>query len=176
MNLYILRHGIAADRGAEYPDDDLRPLTSKGINRMRREAVGIDALGIAPDLIITSPLTRAIQTAEIVQQGLAVPPRMKISTALVPESHPSQVLQELAANHSATSSVMLVGHEPHLSGLASYILTGQVSWLIRLKKGALCCIDLLPATGRGQLLWALAPKQLRALASRQLTRLAQQNY
>ena len=162
MNLYILRHGIAADRSAEYPDDDLRPLTRKGISRMRREAKGMDAIGVAPDLIISSTLVRAVQTAEIVQQGLSKPPQMTTSTALVPEAHPSQILQELAASHSSLSSVMVVGHEPHMSSLVSYILTGRVSWLISLKKGALCSIDL-SSSDRGQLMWALAPRQLRAL-------------
>ena len=163
MNLYILRHGIAADRSSEYPDDDLRPLTRKGISRMRREATGMNAIGISPDVIISSPLVRAVQTAEIVQQGLSTPPQMITTHALVPAAHPSQILQELAANHSSTSSVMVVGHEPHMSSLVSYILTGKISWLIDLKKGALCSIDLSPS-GRGQLLWALAPRQLRALA------------
>ena len=73
MNLYILRHGIAADRSSKYPDDNLRPLTRKGIDRMRREAKGMSAIGIAPDLIISSTLVRAVQTAEIVQQGLSAP-------------------------------------------------------------------------------------------------------
>ena len=163
MNLYILRHGIAAERGGEYSDDNMRPLTRKGIRRMRREAKGMSAIGIAPDLIISSTLVRAVQTAEIVQQGLSAPPQMITTHALVPEAHPSQILQELAASHSSLSSVMVVGHEPHMSSLVSYILTGEISWLIDLKKGALCSIDLSPS-GRGQLLWALAPRQLRALA------------
>ena len=164
MNLYILRHGIAADRSSEYPDDNLRPLTRKGVNRMRREANRNECpIGIAPDLIISSTLVRAVQTAEIVQQGLSAPPQMITTHALVPEAHPSQILQELAASHSSLSSVMVVGHEPHMSSLVSYILTGEISWLIDLKKGALCSIDLSPS-GRGQLLWALAPRHLRALA------------
>ena len=163
MNLYILRHGIAADRGFEYPSDDLRPLTSKGINRMRREAKGMDAIGVAPDLIISSTLVRAIETAEIVQQGLSVPPRMITSEALVPSAHPSRIVQDLVDSHTVLDSVMVVGHEPHMSSLVSYILTGRISWLIDMKKGALCSIDLSPS-GRGQLLWALAPRQLRALA------------
>ena len=163
MNLYILRHGIAADRGAEHPDDDLRPLTGKGIRRMRREAKGMDAIGVAPDLIISSTLVRAIETAEIVQQGLSSPPPLIRSRSLVPSAHPSQILDELAANHSGLGSVMVVGHEPHMSSLVSYALTGRVSWLIDMKKGALVSIDLSPP-GRGLLLWALAPRQLRALA------------
>lgn len=163
MNLYILRHGIAADRGPEYPDDDLRPLTGRGIKRMRREAEGMNAIGIAPDLIISSPLVRAIQTAEIVREGLSRSSEMIISNALVPEAHPSQIVQELAKSYSTSSSVMVVGHEPHVSSLVSYTLTGKVSWLISLKKGALCNMEI-SASGRGQLLWALAPKQLRAMA------------
>lgn len=163
MNLYILRHGIAADRGVDYPDDDLRPLTGKGIKRMRREARGMRVIGVAPDLIISSPLARAVQTAEIVRNGLDAPLQTAVSNALAPEAHPSQIIQEIAKSYSTFSSVMVVGHEPHMSSLVSYILTGKVSWLITLKKGALCNMDI-SASGRGQLLWALAPKQLRALA------------
>ena len=165
MNLFILRHGIAADRSAGYANDELRPLTSKGIRRMQREAEGINAIGVAPNLIISSTLVRAMQTAEIVQQGLSEPPRMVTSRALVPEAHPSQILRELADGHSSLRSVMVVGHEPHMSSLVAYILTGQISWLIDMKKGALVSIDLSPS-GRGRLLWALAPRQLRALAKR----------
>ena len=163
MNLYILRHGIAAERGAEYLDDELRPLTDKGIRRMRREAKGMDAIGIAPDLIISSTLVRAIETAEIVQQGLSAPPRLITSGALVPSAHPSRIVQDLVDSHTALDNVMVVGHEPHMSSLVSYILTGRVSWLIDMKKGALVSIDLSPS-GRGRLLWAMAPRQLRALA------------
>ncbi|MCY3544019.1 MAG: phosphohistidine phosphatase SixA [Chloroflexi bacterium] len=164
MNLYILRHGIAADRDSrEYPDDDLRPLTDKGIRRMRREAAGMNAMGITPDVIISSPLVRAIQTAEIVQEGLDEAPQMEISHALVPEAHPSRVLQAIAASHASADSVMVVGHEPHLSSLVSYVLTGQISWLIELKKGALCNMDI-SISERGRLVWALPPKQLRFLA------------
>lgn len=163
MNLYILRHGIAGDPGADYPDDDLRPLTDKGIRRMRRAAMGMDAMGVAPDLIISSTLVRAIETAEIVQQGLSVAPRIITSEALVPSAHPSRIVQDLADSHTALDSVMVVGHEPHMSSLVSYILTGRVSWLIDLKKGALVSIDLAPS-GRGRLLWAMAPRHLRALA------------
>lgn len=123
----------------------------------------MDAIGVAPDLIISSTLVRAIQTAEIVQQGLSEPPRMITSRALVPEAHPSEILQELADGHSSLGSVMVVGHEPHMSSLVSYILTGQVSWLIEMKKGALVSIDLFSGE-RGQLLWAMAPRHLRAFA------------
>ena len=122
----------------------------------------MDAMGIAPDLIISSTLVRAIQTAEIVRDGLSEPPPLIKSRSLVPQAHPSQILQEIAASHSSLGSVMVVGHEPHMSSLVSYILTGRVSWLIDMKKGALCSIDLSPS-GRGRLLWAMAPRHLRTL-------------
>lgn len=156
MNLYILRHGLAAERdSAKYPDDRLRPLTRKGIAKMRREAAGMNALNIRPDLIITSPLLRAVQTADIVRSELASPPKLKQSHALTPSADPALLLQEIAASHSTLAGVMAVGHEPHLSSLVS-------AALIRLKKGALCNLKIYPS-GRARLLWALTPAQLTAL-------------
>ena len=163
MNLYILRHGLAAERdSAKYPDDRLRPLTRKGIAKMRREAAGMNALNIRPDLIITSPLLRAVQTADIVRSELAAPPQLKQSQALTPSADPALLLQEIAASHSAIAGVMAVGHEPHLSSLVSAALTGRPTALIRLKKGALCNLKIYPS-GRARLLWALTPAQLTAL-------------
>ncbi|MXY46977.1 MAG: phosphohistidine phosphatase SixA [Chloroflexi bacterium] len=167
MNLYILRHGIAADRDSrEYPDDDLRPLTGRGIDRMRRQVAGMNAIGIAPDVIITSPLARAAQTADIVQHGLESPPRKVSSTALVPESHPNEILHEIAAYHSAIADVMVVGHEPHLSNLVAYALTGSIADIIKIKKGALCklSIDSANMPERARLLWALTPRHMLRMA------------
>ena len=164
MNLYILRHGIAADRDSrKYPDDGDRPLTRKGIDKMTRQVAGMNALAISPDVIITSPLVRAAQTAEIVRRGLTAPPQTATSDALVPWSHPSRLLQELTANYPSASSIMLVGHEPHLSCLVSLILIGDILALIKLKKGALCHLKISPSR-RGRLLWALTPNQLTKLA------------
>ena len=166
MNLYILRHGIAADRDSrEYPDDDLRPLTGRGIDRMRRQVAGMNAIGIAPDVIIASPLVRAAQTADIVRQGLKSPPSMVSSAALVPEAHPTAILHEIAAQHSA-ADVMVVGHEPHLSNLVAFTLTGSIVDIIKLKKGALCKLSIDPANTpeRARLLWALTPRQMSKMA------------
>ncbi len=163
MNLYILRHGIAEDRDdGKYPDDRQRPLTDKGADRIRREVEGMNAIGIAPDVIITSPLVRAVQTAEIVRQGLNAPPRLTISDALVPGAHPS-LMQNLTAVYPSETNLMAIGHEPQLSSIVSYILTEQTTGFIKLKKGALCNLDL-SAQGDERLLWVVTPRQLIAQA------------
>ena len=163
MDLYVLRHGIAAERDARrYPDDDLRPLTGKGIARMRREAAGMRALGLRLDAIISSPLLRAMQTAEIARDALGAP--LSVSEALVPEAHPALLLAELAGTYSDDAAVMAVGHEPHLSRLVSFALTGSAEQIVRLKKGGLCSLRL-DGDGGGQLLWALTPAQARALGA-----------
>ena len=82
MNLYVLRHGLARERnGREYVNDDERPLTAKGVKRMTRQVKGMNALGLSMDAIITSPLVRAAQTAEIVHKGLRKPGRLVTSDA-----------------------------------------------------------------------------------------------
>lgn len=165
MNLYVLRHGIAAERDARrYPDDGLRPLTGKGVARMRREAAGMRALGLRLDAIISSPLLRARQTAEIAREALGAP--LSISDALVPGAHPALLLAEIAATRGDAAAVMVVGHEPHLGRLVAFALTGSADdEIARLKKGALCCLRL-DDDGVGQLLWALTPAQVRALGAR----------
>ena len=71
LELYLIRHGIAAERGPEYPDDSKRPLTGKGIAALKREAKALNGLGVTFDLIITSPLTRTRQTAAARDRDLA---------------------------------------------------------------------------------------------------------
>lgn len=164
MNIYVLRHGVAEERDIrKYPDDLKRPLTRRGRRKLARQVKGMNSIKLAPDLIITSPLVRAVQTAKAVQRGLNAPTRLITSAALVPSAHPSLLLDELAASHSSAGGVMVVGHEPHLSSLISFALTGSISPIIRLKKGALCNLKLLPS-GSARLIWALTPKHMAAMA------------
>ena len=65
FELYLIRHGVAAERGEEYPDDSKRPLTSEGIARLRRRRKALEALGVGFDQILTSPLVRTRQTADV---------------------------------------------------------------------------------------------------------------
>src|SRR6476661_1738505 len=96
LELYLIRHGIAAERGEEYPDDSKRPLTSGGITRLRKEAKALEALGVAFDHIITSPLVRTRQTADVFAETLKSKPSVSVSDALAPAGTPAAVIQELA--------------------------------------------------------------------------------
>ena len=162
MNLYVLRHGLARERnGREYANDDERPLTAKGVKRMIRQVKGMRALGLSMDVIVTSPLVRAVQTAEIVHGGLRKSGWLVTSSALEPPEHPSTLLEELASEYSSENDVMVVGHEPHLSGLISFVVTGQEDRVIRVKKGSLCKLVVTrPTYGRcGWMEWHLTARQ-----------------
>ena len=162
MNLYVLRHGLARERnGPVYANDDERPLTSKGVRRLTRQVKGMKALGLTMDVIVTSPLVRAVQTAEIVHRGLPEPGRLVRSRALRPMEHQATLLEELSAEYSSEDDVMVVGHEPNLSGLISVVVAGQHGPVIRVKKGSLCKLVVpRPSYGRcGWMEWHLTARQ-----------------
>src|SRR5262245_29406443 len=123
-SLYLVRHAIAAERGDKWPDDSKRPLTHKGIARMRFGIRGLDALGVDIDLVMTSPLLRAVQTAEIVVRGLRSNPTMIKTAALAPGGSPSGVAEALAS-HSKSRGIAVVGHEPELGELAAWFISAR---------------------------------------------------
>ncbi len=163
LELYLIRHGIAATRGDDFPDDSKRPLTSAGIGRLKREAKALDALGVAFDQIICSPLTRTKQTAEVLAESMKSKPPIATLDALAPAGTPSVVVQELA-KYSKKSRIALVGHEPNMGELAARLIGARLP--LEFKKGAICRIDfeVLPPKGVGQLRWFMPPKVLRRLA------------
>jgi phosphohistidine phosphatase len=163
LELYLIRHGIAADRGDDYPDDSKRPLTSEGIANLRKEARGLDALGVGFDHIITSPLVRTKQTAEIFAEHLKSKPTVSNSDSLAPAGSPSSVLQELG-KHVRKGRIALVGHEPNIGELAGRLIGSRTP--IEFKKGAICRIDfeVFPPKGSGQLRWFVTPKMLRNIS------------
>ncbi len=166
MDLYVLRHGVAVDRGSpDYPFDHARPLTPDGVRRMTRQVKGLNALGIALDAIVTSPLVRAVETAEIVHAGLRSSGRLVRSDTLAPGGAPSDLVKELAAGYPRDGSVMVVGHEPYLSSLVSVLVAEEPGPLIRLRKGALCKLRApSPRYGRcGWIEWSMTPKQMARL-------------
>ena len=167
MDLYVLRHGVAEDRGsAGYANDGERPLTAKGARRMARQVRGLRSLEVSIDVVVTSPLVRAVQTAEVVHEGLAVTGRLVTSNALAPGGSPSQLVSHLATGYSSADDVMVVGHEPYLSSLISVLTTGDPEPVVRLRKGALCKLRLpAPKYGRcGWIEWSMTPKQMVRLA------------
>lgn len=167
MNLYIMRHGIAAAAtDASGAEDNERPLTQKGIKRVRRAARGIARLKIPLDGILTSPVLRARQTAELVANRLGLEAQLEAISSLAPESTVEQLLLSLT-RFREREHLLLVGHEPLLSKTVGSLLVGSAGPPIEivLRKGSLCRIELnnLPPSGPGILHWHLTPKQLRLL-------------
>lgn len=163
LELYLVRHAVAAERGDEYPDDSKRPLTANGINRFKREVAALAALGVDVDLIVSSPLTRTKQTADILAAGLESKPEVVTVDALAPAGTPSAVIQEIA-KHARRGRLALVGHEPNIGELAAKLIGARVP--LAFKKGAVCRIDfdVLPPKGIGHLVWFATPKMLRKLS------------
>lgn len=158
--LYLVRHAIAAERGDAWPDDDKRPLTSKGISRMREVVRGLRDLGVAIDLVLTSPLVRAKQTAQILAQGLRPTPPVALVAALSPGVPPAQIMESLATFRKM-HGIALVGHEPGIGELAASLIGAKST--LPFRKGGVCRIDFasVPAAGAGQLIWMATPKMLR---------------
>jgi phosphohistidine phosphatase len=162
VQLYLIRHGIAAERGEAYPDDTVRPLTAEGISRMRKQAKALNGLGVQLDVIVSSPLVRTRQTADIVSDALEGTPDVVLSDALAPEGTSAAVIQELA-RHTKKHAVALVGHEPNLGELAARLIGARRA--LEFKKGGVCRIDFeaFPPKGAGSLRFFLPPRLLRQL-------------
>lgn len=166
MNLYIMRHAEAEDE-AESGGDEARPLTVRGRERTRDAAGGLRALGLRFDAILSSSLRRAAETAELIADEYAHNPPPQALSALSPGVSPREALAALTpfAHHG---EVLVVGHEPQLSGLAGLLLTSGGTFAISLKKGACVALDLPKAIepGAGALRWMLTQRQLRKLRKR----------
>lgn len=160
IELYLIRHGVAADRGDDYPDDAKRPLTSQGVTRLRKEGRGLAELEVSFDVILTSPLVRAKQTAETLAATFSSRPAVAVTDALAPGGTYNAFIDELA-RHDRLRRIAAVGHEPGIGELASRLLGAKKA--VEFRKGAVCRIDLatLPPTGPGTLRWFLTSKMLR---------------
>jgi phosphohistidine phosphatase len=162
VTLYLVRHAIAEPQGSAWPDDTKRPLTPRGMARMREAVAGLDAMGLEINLVLTSPLVRARQTAEILARGLTSVPTVEVTNALIPGQPPARMVEALSG-HSRARSVAVVGHEPGLGELAAWLVGARES--LPFKKGGVCRIDIpsLPPVPPGQLIWFAVPKMLRAM-------------
>jgi phosphohistidine phosphatase len=165
MEIYLLRHGDAADRlTGGYPRDEDRPLTAAGRDEARDAARALARLGAVPDRVLTSPLVRAVQTAALVAGELRATQAPAVCDALAPGGSHEAIVTALAAAGSA-SSVLLVGHMPDLGELAGWLVWGQPEATLAFRTGGLCRITTpaLPAPGTGDLRWFLPPKVQRRL-------------
>jgi phosphohistidine phosphatase len=164
--LYLVRHGIAAVPSADALDAD-RALTAEGTRKITRVASGLQRLGVEPDVILSSPLRRARETAALLANALAPQHSVEVYEALAPGGAPADVLRGLRVYRSA-HHLVLVGHQPDLGELASQLLAGSPGRVcLPFKKGAVAAIDVssLPPRASAALRWFLTPKQLRAIGS-----------
>ena len=164
MELSLLRHGDAADRlTGGYTRDEDRPLTAAGQAEARTAGRALRLLGDPPEVLLTSPLVRAAQTAALVAETLHLRREPQICPALAPgEPRAALVAALLAAN---PASALLVGHQPDLGELAGWLLWGQEGLALPFRTGGLCRITIPAplAPGTGDLRWFLPPKVLRQL-------------
>lgn len=164
MKLLVIRHAAAEDRDAfahTGRHDDLRPTTPEGRKRMQAVSRGLRRLVPELHLLASSPLVRARQTAGIVARAYpdCVP---RIAEELSPDHKLPAFLRWIRAQEGF-ATVGVVGHEPHLSHLISWLLAGRFTSFVRLKKGAACLLEFPgePSPAEGRLLWLLQPGELR---------------
>lgn len=161
MELYFVRHAIAADRPPDGSDNALRALTREGAERMRVKARALRVLGVAPDLLFTSPYTRAWQTADIIAEELKL--ERRVVDMLAPGFN-LNMLQQILAPYAEAQRIILVGHDPDFSTVIGMLTGGR----IELKKGGVCRVDCdVAQEHRGVLVWLLAPRVLRALGGKE---------
>jgi phosphohistidine phosphatase len=164
MKLYIVRHGIAVESGTPGLAEEDRPLTEEGIRKMRLAAAGYRRFGVVPVSILTSPLTRARQTAEILAAEYEGKARLEVCAELSPGGSRTRLFQVIA-ERTGDESLMLVGHQPSLGEIAGEIAFGSAGCCLELKKGGGCGLELsrVRPAPRGSLLWLLPPAFLRTL-------------
>lgn len=165
MNLYILRHGIAVEPGTPgFENDSERPLIPKGKRRLRTAAAAMRKMELSVDLILSSPLLRAKQTAEIVAGELKK--RHQFSDALAPGGSVKALLRQLNELRPAPENVLIVGHEPYLSRLIALLVYGSEDAAIEMKKGGLCKLEVggLRFGQCARLAWLLTPAQMELIA------------
>jgi phosphohistidine phosphatase len=157
VKLYFVRHATAAGKVTWHEDDDLRPLTRAGRKRFQTAAEALVSAGVLrPQLIITSPLVRAVQTAELLTAAL--PDKVAtIEDARLGHDFSISALHDLLAEHRGKRSIAIVGHNPSFADVLSQVVD-QANLDVR--KGAIALVDIpRPSVPSGCLLW-LAPPSL----------------
>ncbi|HEY7737428.1 MAG TPA: histidine phosphatase family protein [Candidatus Limnocylindria bacterium] len=155
MILYFLRHGKAGHGDPSDPDDDARELTDAGAAELAAAAGVWRRLNLRPDVVLSSPLPRALQTAEALVRGLGLTEGPIVVDSLRPGADWADMARALA-DHRDARRVLFAGHEPDLSS-AVELLTGARA--IRMRKGGLACVEFpgIPEPGAGELAWLLDP-------------------
>jgi len=160
--LYFIRHGIAEERGDAWPDDTKRPLTAAGATRLRKGVRGLRSAGIGFDVVLTSPLVRARQTADVVASASDPRPPIFVVESLAPGGAYASLMTDIE-KYAKRGRIALVGHEPDLGEITARLIGARQP--IVYKKGAVCRVDLaaVPSPSPGVLMWFLTPKLMRRL-------------
>ena len=161
MRLHLVRHGDAHPTGATWSGDDERPLSRKGHAEARRAGEALRLLGAEPDLVLTSPLVRARETAEDICEALGNGLVPEITDVLAPGADPDSLVGEIAIHHPGALEVVCTGHMPDLGYMGSYFGTGRASAPFHLKTGSLVRVDL--ADRESWLVWLLSPRVVKRL-------------
>ncbi len=159
MNLYIVRHAIAVPRGTPgYDNDGQRPLTEDGRKKMKKIVAGIHQLDLELDVIVSSPYVRARDTAKILAKEFDRKDKIAFSDNLIPPGNFENLIREIHEKYDVTN-LALVGHEPMLSSLISWLATGNTDMRVTLKKGGVAYLsaDNLYQDGHATLEWLLTP-------------------
>ena len=145
MTLYLIRHAQADERGPQYspkyPDDSLRPLVTKGHKQAKALAKALGILDIKFDRLFSSPYTRALETAQPLSERLEVETLSELTSSDYPQLW-AQLVDHLGHDAERDIKVALVGHEPYLGELTSYLLTGDAYRIsLRFKKATLVQLE-----------------------------------
>jgi phosphohistidine phosphatase len=161
MDIVLMRHGRSTARDSHVGADEQRPLTADGLKRLKQALPGMHRVAPCIERVVTSPLLRARQTAEVVAEGYSAP--LKESAALAPGADPQVITRWLTRQHDDV--LLLVGHESDLGRLASWYLTGSNESFLPMKKGAICVIHFAgkPAAAKGELRLLFTAGQLRRM-------------
>jgi phosphohistidine phosphatase len=162
LEIFVLRHGEAGVRVDESGKDDARSLTRDGRTEIEAIASSLSGLGVELDLVVTSPLPRALQTAEIIARQFKVLNKLEQWVELKPLGEAESVYRRLSIQ-KARLSLLMVGHEPQLSGMIGEIVAGNSHVNLILKKGGLAKIEILGFKPRitGELRWLLTPRLMK---------------
>ena len=168
MDLLVIRHGAAMDKeewAKTGKSDDLRVLTSEGMEEMKEIARGLREQVKNLDVVATSALVRAVQTAEIVGEAYDISEVKKIA-ALSPDAEVKD-FEKWCEDFDDVKRIAIVGHEPHLTALVSWLLNDDDDAVLELKKGGCCLLefDSKIKGGDGILRWLMTPKQLAKLGA-----------
>lgn len=157
MYIYFLRHASAGTKKSAIPEqDERRPLDAKGIAQSKQVGKLLSTLGVQPEAFISSPLLRAVQTAELVAGQLKPEPSITIDDALRPDASYEQ-FQDLIQHYVKRKTIVVTGHNPNESEFLSYLISGgTIKNVVELKKGTIAKIEY--NGGRATLHWCVTPK------------------